>query len=128
MDTPTLLPCPFCGATDDDLSCDVDEYQRAYVCCDNCDTEGPVINSSEIGSHAAIEQAIAAWNQRSAWQPIETAPRDESKVLVWDGGKRYVAYFWGDSWWSHGDDGCDFFVYPTHWQPLLSPPPITPSV
>jgi len=127
MTNPTLLPCPFCGGADDDLSCDVKEYGRAYAICGRCDIKGPVIQSEGIGlEQEAIEQAAAAWNQRSAWQPIETAPRDESEVLVWDGSKIRTAYFWGGSWWSHGDDGSDFFVYPTHWQHLPSPPPITP--
>jgi Lar family restriction alleviation protein len=136
MTTPNLLPCPFCGATDDDLSCDVDEYRRAYVCCGNCDTEGPVIGSSEIGSHAAIEQAIAAWNQRNTWQPIETAPRDGTDFIAYneftgpyitaaksispiaappDGTIRFPMHYW------HGQKGT-WFPEPTHWQPLPSPP------
>ena len=83
MATPALLPCPFCGGTDDDLSCDVDEYGHAYVVCGNCAAEGPFVVAHIIGSDAAIEQAAAAWNQRSAWQPIETAPRD---------GRDFIAY------------------------------------
>ena len=81
------------------------------------------------------EQAIAAWNQRSAWQPIETAPRDgrdfiaynkftgpyitAAKAMPPDDEIRYPMYCW------HGVKG-SWFPEPTHWQPLPSPPPVTP--
>jgi Lar family restriction alleviation protein len=126
---PALAPCPFCGSTDDDLSCDVDEYGRAYVVCGNCGTEGPFVVSHIIGSDAAIEQAATAWNQRNTWQPIETAPRDGTEILVLD-GKRVSAVI------SNGPDAACFsnefgdeeslVWFPTHWQPLPSPP-ITPN-
>ena len=137
MTTPTLLPCPFCGSTDDDLSCDVDEYGHAYVVCGNCGAEGPFVRSHIIGSDSAIEQAAAAWNQRSAWQPIETAPGGGTEVLVWDwdGAKAVAAVserdFTGDvihwpvdEWGDKRRDQPP--VHGTHWQPRLSPPPITP--
>jgi len=66
MTTPTLAPCPFCGSIDDDLSCDVDEYGRASVTCQNCASQGPFVVSHIIGSDEALEQAADAWNQRSA--------------------------------------------------------------
>jgi Lar family restriction alleviation protein len=140
--TPSLLPCPFCGSadTDDVLYCAVDEYHRAYVTCSNCFAEGPVVHDKEIGSDEAIEQAAAAWNQRSTWQPIETAPRDGTDFIAYnkftgpyitaaksispiaappDGTIRFPMHYW------HGQKGT-WFPEPTHWQPLPSPPPITP--
>ena len=129
MDSPALLPCPFCESTDDDLSCDVDEYGRACVVCGNCAAEGPCVVSHIIGSDAAIEQAAAAWNQHRAWQSIETAPRDGTKFLAWDGDELLIA------WWCDGgrwisDNLQQYhpgeYENPTHWQPLPSPPPITP--
>ena len=172
MDTPALLPCPFCGSADVSIRTDL-QSSIAYVVCGDCDAQGPPAGFTEVSSEE--QDAAIYWNQRSAvgncpelknlvtaidaeyhpesqgqhfttelcnaidaaraavdnppssaWQPIETAPKDETEILAWDGEKRYVAYFWGDSWWSHGDDGGDFFAYPTHWQPLPSPPPITP--
>ena len=125
--TPNLLPCPFCGSadTDDVLYCAVDEYHRAYVTCSNCFAEGPVVSDEEIGSAAAIEQAAAAWNQRSAWQPIETAPRDGTQILaIWPGkGRPRIVWFDRARWTDDGDHSLIDF---THWQPLPSPP-ITPS-
>jgi Lar family restriction alleviation protein len=132
MTNPTLLPCPFCGHTDTDdvLYCAVDEYHRAYVTCSNCFAEGPVVNGKEIGSDEAIEQAAAAWNQRSAWQPIDTAPRDGTKILAWDGDELQIVWCSeGGGWIS--DKEQEYYPgereYPTHWQPLHSPPPVTPS-
>lgn len=74
-----------------------------------------------------------------AWQPIETAPRDGTAVLVmsdnWTGTKTgraeecngdntYVA-----QWWK--DDGCrgvwECPVEPTHWMPLPPPPSASAS-
>ena len=78
--------------------------------------------------------AAAAWNQRSAWQPIETAPRDGTEVFVWDGAKAVVAVsehdFFGDViHWPIDEWGDKRRDQPPvdgiHWQPLPSPPPIT---
>ena len=79
------------------------------------------------------------------WQPIETAPRDGTSILVWVSvGARieHVAWRWIDrektcGWWaiqgnghevSLDDDGrkrdhvVDDEDAPTHWQPLPEPP------
>ena len=59
----------------------------------------------------------------SEWQPIETAPRDGSDVLIWcDTGKICIAHF--DyatfAWWS--DLSTRECPDPTHWMPLPAPP------
>lgn len=75
----------------------------------------------------------------SEWLPIESAPKDGSRVLVYgqwagetnglqDGKDVYVAEFSGrsdyhDFWWSCvGTDGYAAWVKPTHWMPLPAPP------
>jgi hypothetical protein len=67
-----------------------------------------------------------------SWQPIETAPRDGTRILVYDpseseGGPVLAAYWsdsvwWQDAWmvWDCRSDGWQ--VSPTHWMPLPSPP------
>lgn len=61
------------------------------------------------------------------WQPIETAPRDGTPILAWNGGV-FVVYWESDpgSWWVY-DPPCDERAVwnvkqPTHWMPLPPPP------
>lgn len=68
----------------------------------------------------------AAYESRTppipSWQPIETAPKDDSLIIgCWmPKGKRKIVHYAGDNtgWWSG-----DFQVHePTHWMPLPQPP------
>ena len=58
------------------------------------------------------------------WQPIETAPRDGTKVLLWCDKDHTVAVGWtvddGEFayWDSNSVDGWSY----THWMPLPDPP------
>lgn len=66
-----------------------------------------------------------------SWQPIETAPKDGTVVLIHDPddapytGIVTIGLFDGEKW-----NGCDhgyhmnagIIVAPTHWMPLPSPP------
>lgn len=58
------------------------------------------------------------------WQPIETAPKDGTEVLIFDGANRTVGYF--NRYWSLSVMGAyaeDDEIYdPTHWMPLPEPP------
>jgi len=95
---------------------------------------------------AFADAAVLAERERSAWQPIETAPRDGTWVRL-AGGKcdfseesdnkgREVTGRWttdlyhkpGGNWqFAYYDEGFHGeYKNPTHWQPLPSPPPITP--
>ena len=65
----------------------------------------------------ALEIELAA-----RWQPIDTAPRDGTNILTWDGHSISIAC-WLDimgDWW--GDDDCALCSTPTHWMPLPQPP------
>lgn len=64
----------------------------------------------------------------SEWRSIESAPKDGTPVLAWDGDKIKVALFdncYLDPMWV---DVCDCgypeetFCCPTHWMPLPEPP------
>lgn len=55
------------------------------------------------------------------WQPIETAPKDGTPFLTFDGD------FHGIDIWDRGNrificDASRKFTYPTHWMPLPSAP------
>jgi transcription elongation factor Elf1 len=113
--TPSLLPCPFCGSVDVGYS---SEDGHDFVVCSNCGTEGPF----------GYKTGIAAWNQRSSWQPIETAPKDGAKFLAWDGEELLVAWRYEGRWIYDQEMESPYLTHwgPTHWQPLPSPP-ITPN-
>lgn len=59
----------------------------------------------------------------TTWQPIETAPKDGTSILLADnyGGMQIC---WWDSYdWRHDlDDVCSTFDDPTHWMPLPPSP------
>ena len=61
------------------------------------------------------------------WQPIETAPKDGTRILgAWPQLRKWwtiqpVFFHCGD--WIHGwDEDEDLALYPTHWMPLPTPP------
>ena len=56
----------------------------------------------------------------SEWHPIETAPKDGTDILTWDGTYRRVGH-----WNEDADEWYETFygiIDATHWQPLPSPP------
>jgi hypothetical protein len=56
----------------------------------------------------------------SEWQPIDTAPRDGSKVLGCHGDSKYVVVvYWRGAGFT---DGAWPLIPLTHWQPLPDPP------
>lgn len=63
----------------------------------------------------------------SEWQPIETAPKDGTAFLAYEGGKSHPHY---ECWWQHNDwtdeqywqDEADSEPEPTHWMSLPAPP------
>jgi len=70
---------------------------------------------------------IAILSATENWQPIETAPKDGTYVLVYgyrshvDGSVMHVVRWTkGDGWAADGDDLGE--QKPTHWMPLPPPP------
>lgn len=63
----------------------------------------------------------------SEWMPIETAPKDGTPILVWNGDYLSMS-FWNKTykqWPDLTDQGSEenaFDDAPTHWMPLPEPP------
>ena len=58
------------------------------------------------------------------WQPIETAPKDGTAILAWDGICIECIKFRGGLWvttWEHDEEYSELGG-PTHWMPLPAPP------
>ncbi|WP_243350829.1 Lar family restriction alleviation protein [Stenotrophomonas acidaminiphila] len=110
-----LLPCPFCGEANHLLVEHLDGtiIHPAYqVRCDNCGA------SSGYTDRSCAE----LWNTRAAlrsapeWQPIETAPRDGTRILLWDADRAEPVF----GRWI--DDGTRDFAPMTHWAPAVAGP------
>lgn len=60
------------------------------------------------------------------WQPINTAPKDETTVLLgWDYLQIVGLAYWHterDDWWALDGDTSYYTKNPTHWMPLPEPP------
>ena len=54
------------------------------------------------------------------WQPIETAPKDGTRVLIFSVDEVVVAHYEGDMWCENEYD--NLWHNPTHWMPLPEPP------
>jgi len=67
-------------------------------------------------TRATLDRVI----EGDGWLPIESAPRDGTRILVWAGGNQFVAYY-------HRSRS-DWFIVAnvpvsaTHWRPLPTPP------
>jgi hypothetical protein len=86
-------------------------------------TERHLANEATLHAEAAKQL-----EQVREWQPIETAPKDGSEVLVcgWNvcgGVKKQVVRVgrWSSNCWQTGH-AYNGFMYTTHWMPLPDPP------
>jgi hypothetical protein len=82
---------------------------------------------------AAIGKLVSSTQPAELWQPIETAPKDGTPILLGfpdshSGEGRWMGdssrNHWGEvGWFEFSDDVlCDRPSKPTHWQPLPPPP------
>lgn len=58
------------------------------------------------------------------WKPIESAPKDGSRVLIWhpDYCAPITAQWYGSEGWKMDSDVSPFWQQPTHWMPLPAEP------
>jgi hypothetical protein len=93
----------------------------------------------ELGTHSGVRPvylyeravredgvAVARAVLAAGWRPIESAPRDGTRVLLvgrWitlPGHSGIVIGHWAERWWSGGVP-----IEPSHYMPLPKPPPAT---
>ncbi len=75
-------------------------------------------------------ESILAHLRAEPWQPIETAPRDGTWILVIDPNSPMCWAPYGFSCWTSDYTGKEYWceedtsdeIFPTHWQPLPTPP------
>lgn len=64
----------------------------------------------------------------SEWKTIESAPRDGSHILAWNGEIALMRFISGDDYalWVYADTSLDEICpepdQPSHWMPLPNPP------
>lgn len=58
------------------------------------------------------------------WRPIETAPKDGTKILAWYDGQGHLLVHWGYAYGIRGwlDRNGNIEYTPTHWMPFPKPP------
>jgi len=83
--------------------------------------------ASEGGELCRTPPAPVPADPVAAWQPIETAPKDGSHVLVVIGSTAVAAYCDDErgDWWevnTHWTDATGMQIYPTLWQPMPAAP------
>ena len=118
--------CPFCGRTG--ASTEIDSGQGSKwesAFCVHCGARGPDVRTGYDQSPDAHwrQEAIAAWNRRAGWQPIETAPIGTKILLGWSTHDLRVVGLFLQGQWVDAMEGSTFQPDPTHWQPLPEPPP-----
>jgi hypothetical protein len=71
---------------------------------------------------AALRADVDALKAGQGWQPIETAPKDGTAILLCGAGVRLG--FWNGRSWDDGDFFNDLGDAFTHWMPIPTPPEV----
>lgn len=128
QDSGVLLPCPVCGEHPRWRGSRHDYAAGLYRL--QCLGETHLFQSYGPSEAKAIEN----WNTRTTpapagWQPIESAPKDDTLILVWRqttySDDPFVVVRWEDDWWQVHDGKNDWALRgpdPTHWMPLPKSP------
>lgn len=74
--------------------------------------------------YGIAKAAMSAFAEESKWQPISSAPKDGTEILVYQGTLVYHAKWGGERHptWVYPKTGISFVDSSTHWQPLPEPP------
>ena len=79
----------------------------------------------ELHAQAAITAHLKHLEDNPPWQPIETAPKDGTRILAWRAGYAPNTVDWNfylNDWAQHaGEDATPVKYQPTRWQPITPP-------
>jgi hypothetical protein len=96
------------------------------------DTYGECEKAAKRIADMLQRRALSSAPAREQWQPIETAPKDGRKLLLWWAGMSRVgrcagvgASRDGGDWWQVPSLECAPTGRPTHWMPLPAAPGAT---
>lgn len=90
-------------------------------------------NRTLIGERYHIVRAAIEAYEQEQWQPIDTAPKDGTEVLLSYGKDCFSGYWeaqpnhWHEIGWQEEDARQGAYIHrhpqrPTHWRPLPTPP------
>lgn len=79
------------------------------------DYDGFILGRAEYAGLIALARRSIA-----PWEPIETAPKDGTRIVLWIVNEAQLACF-EDGYWC-GEDDQPVYGTPTHWLPLPPPP------
>lgn len=85
--------------------------------------EMPVANQVPRDTVRRLARAHLELLDKSQWQPIETAPKDEEWVMLLDDPELIPVFaLWDEDAGEWITAGTRKVVHPTHWMPLPDPP------
>lgn len=109
----TLSVCGECGL----------EWRGNYTDCPSCLAQAGMKGIADCQAELYALREAVSLAPLSGWRPIETAPKDETPVLVCEPiGWRCVAQFREGRWMPWAPEGREIRCEPLWWQPLPAPP------
>lgn len=88
------------------------------VLCPECTHEAVQINEGRTWVCTSCGEHFL-YPPKSPWQPIETAPKDGTLVLVYEECNGIMLGYYRTEWREATEA---MTIQPTHWQPLPEPP------
>lgn len=124
MSDTEFLPCPFCGgAGEHQTDTEDEEYGEEWIGCTSCGATTAI----EVWNRRVPDQSSAVRIEalEQQWQPIETAPRDGTRIILSWGGVSCVGYYLDNSrskapWQGWEVPSMELWPsgQPTHWMPF----------
>lgn len=76
-----LLPCPFCGSEDVNVSYDDYDFAR-WVSCNDCECDGALLIVQPGTKEAALLGVVRKWNTRCVDGHVVTFHREKASVIA----------------------------------------------